>query len=218
MVSRVSISLALAVTLTIGLASVVSADTFPGPAGNQTSALALFTRVVDGVAYDWYLSADRDSVAGYSKVYASYSASIDVTCHGGDFDGEPGNRFISFYGEADKRFVVPTNLAAAVAGGTVSGTEDSYDSCTDTSTSRARTITFKFALHATARATTYNQEQCVDFSENGDSPMRLTLANRSRTAAGTALVNGRRVAIREGGISNQRWSSVDDASCAEEPV
>jgi hypothetical protein len=215
MVSRVLVSLVLAATLTIGMASAVLADTFPGPAGNQTTAYAAFTRVVNGVRYDWWLSADRDTVAGYSRVSASYSATIDITCHGGEWDGQPGNRFISFYGEVDKRFIVAGKLAAAVAGGKVSGTQDTYDTCTDTSTSRAKTVTFKFALHATSRLSTYTREQCVDFSEEGDSPQRLTQTGKGRTAAGTALVNGRRFAITDGGIGHLRWNSVDDPSCAE---
>ncbi len=218
MVSRVLVSLALATTLTLGMASAVLADTFSGPAGNQTTALAEFTQVVNGNRYDWSLAADRDKVARYSRVSASYSAIIDFTCHGGGLDGQPGERLISFYGEARAPFVIPANLAAAVAAAKVRGTEYTYDSCTDTHTSRSKTVTFGFALHATSRPSPSDLQQCIDFSDEGDSPMLLTLTGRGRTAAGLAVVNGRAFSVRNGSISHQQWSSVPDPTCAEPPV
>ena len=215
MVSRVLFSLVLATTLTLGMASAVLADTFPGPAGNQTTAFAGFAQVVNGVRYDWSLSADRDTVAGYSRVSAFYSATIDITCHGGDLDGQPGERFVSFYGEASASFVVPANLAAAFAGAKVRGIEDTYSTCTDTGTSRSKSLTFGFALHAASRPSPFGTEQCVDFSDEGDSPMLLTLTGKGRSAAGIASVNGQAFRVTDGSIGHQQWSSVPDPSCAE---
>ena len=139
---------------------------------------------------------------------------MDITCHGGDQDGQPGNRFISFGAEASVPFIVAAKLGAAVAGAKVTGTEDTYDTCTNTDTTVARSFAFGFSLHATSGPTTFSDQQCIDFSDGGDAPMLLTETGTGRTAAGTALLNGRRFSVTDGGIGHLEWSSVADPSCA----
>lgn len=213
MIRRVIGSAVLAGALTFGLSSLALADTFPGPAGNETSASAAFAQVIKGVEYDWTLVADRDTIAGYSHLDASYFATVDITCHGGDQNGQPGTRFISFWAEASVPFFVTANLGAAVAGARVTGTETTSDTCTNSDTIVAKTFAVGFALHATSAATTFTDQQCVDFSDTGNAPMRLTETRTGRKAAGTALVNGRYFSATDGSISRLQWSSVPDPSC-----
>ena len=214
MIRRVLGSVVMAAALTFGLSSLALADTFPGPAGNETSAFSAFTQFANGVRYDWFLFADRDTVAGYSHLDVSYSATVDVTCHGGDQDGQAGALLISFGAEASVPFVVTRKLSAATAGARVTGTQDTYDTCTGTDTTVVKSFAVRFAMHATSAPTSFTQQQCVDFSDAGDAPMLLTETGTGRTAAGTALVNGQRFGVTDGSIGRLQWSSVPDPSCA----
>jgi len=214
MIRRALGSVLLAAVLMFSLSALTLADTFPGPTGNETVASAAFTQVSDGVHYDWTLFADRETIAGYSHLDASYFARVDITCHGGNQEGQAGSLSISFGAEASVPFIVTSKLSAAVARASVTGTEDTYNTCTDTDSFVVKSFAVRFALHATGAPTTFTQQQCIDFSESGDAPMLLTETTTDRTAAGMARVNGQRFAVTDGGIGRLQWSSVPDPSCA----
>ncbi len=192
-------------------ASVASANTFGAPNGNETFADLGFSQTVNGVSYSWDLRADRDTVAGTSVLDASYSAEIDDgICRGGDQDGQPGFRSISFFGESSVRFIVGPKLGSATAGARVTGVEDTFDSCTNADTVVTKTFAVRFAAHATSGPTTFPEQQCIDF---GDGVlMNLTGTTTIRDAAGVALVNHRAFAA-VGSIGHHQWSSVPDPSC-----
>jgi hypothetical protein len=206
MARRTRFGLIGAVVLTFSLASTSLADTLPD--GNSTFASGSFTQNVMGVEYAWSVTADRDTVPGTTFVIASYNAAVDITCHGGDQDGQPGARFITFSGQGRAAILIPANLGIAIAGARVRGTQTIADSCTGTETLVDKAYTVALALRATAPAETSSGQKCVDPEQ------LLSSTFTSRTAAGFAHIGGRRFAVDDGIIGHHVWTYQLDPSCA----
>lgn len=207
MIRRTLSGLVGAAVLTLSLASTALADTPPD--GDETSASGSFTQTIAGVEYAWSVQAVRDTVAGTRFVAASSSAAVDTTCHGGDQDGQPGVRFITFSGQATVPIVIPPSLRLAVAGARVRGSETTFDSCTGTETVVGRSHTVALALVATAAAQTSSGQKCIDAEQ------MLSSTFTFRTAAGSAFVDGHRFPVTDGVIGHNVWSTRPDPSCAE---
>lgn len=207
MVRRTLASLIGAVVLTLSFASSAFAETLPN--GDETFASGSFSQTIKGVDYAWFVQAWRDAVNGTTIVAASYSTAVGTICHGGDQDGQPGARFITFNGQATVPILIPANLGIAIAGAKVHGTETTFDSCTGMETAVAKRHTVALALKAAAPSDTSSGEKCFDTEQV------LSSTFTSRTAVGFALVDGRRSAVADGTIGHHVWSYRPDPSCAD---
>ena len=175
---------------------------------DSTFGAATFTQTMRGVTYDWHIEAGRDNGAGTTMVIASYSSAVDTTCRGGDQDGQPGYRFISFTGHASAPVLIPANLGFAIAGARIHGPETVFDSCTNSETTVDRSYTIALALRATARAVTSSGQKCANEEQMVSSTFTF------RTAAGSAVINGRRSAVTDGILGHDVATYEPDPSCA----
>ncbi|OGO57424.1 MAG: hypothetical protein A2Z32_04145 [Chloroflexi bacterium RBG_16_69_14] len=207
MIRRTLTSLSGAAVLTLSLASTSLAETLPN--GNVTFASGSFTQTIKGVEYAWFVRAARNTVDGTTAVTASYNTAVDTTGHGGDQDGQPGARFISFNGQGTVPILIPATLGFAIAGARLHGTETTFDTCTGAEAVVNKRHTVALALEATAPAETSSGQKCVDTEQVLKSTFTF------RTAAGFAFVNGRRSAVADGTIGHDVWSYQPDPSCAD---
>jgi hypothetical protein len=202
MIRRTLTGLVGAVVLVLSLASTALAEE---PNGNETFGSGFFTRTVDGVDYNWFIQADRETVLGTSLVFANYNAAVDTTCDNGD----PGALSIIFSGQATVPIAIPRNLGYAVGGARIRGTETTFDFCTGLETQVDKSFTVGLALVATAPPVTSSDAKCIGAGQLFSSSFTF------RTAAGSAFVNGRRFTITGGIIGHQVWSTTADPTCTD---
>jgi hypothetical protein len=196
-------------SLILVTASGALAATFGSP-GVLTEADAPFVQVIGGQQYQWFVSAQRDEVAGVTTIYASYSTSRPIRCgHGisGAIDTSWSND------GASGTFVVGPKLGSAIAAARVTGTESTFNECTGTETDKIRSFTVGFVLLGSRPVTTsIDQQDCVDFGPPVG-VLDVTQTTTFRDALGTGFVNGRAFGSSGGDIFHQVTTGVADAAC-----
>lgn len=201
-------SLWLVGILVIGLAPMAVADTFGSLTGDQDTAEVQFSRWHDGVRQDWFVFALRDRLAGVTTVDASYSADRAITCR----DGSDGSVSTFFGGFAEGSLVVGRSLLTAAAAARVRGVEESYNSCTDRSSTVTRTYGLAIGIAATSGLGTNTLTQ--DILWDDDICYLLTQDFLFREAAGVAVVNGRIHRTSSASIGHTEWDSVPQPASA----
>jgi hypothetical protein len=196
-----------AAVLTVGVTTAAFADALPNT--DETFSSAQFTLRADGVDTSWSVLATRDARSGSSIVAASASAFVDTTCQGGDQDGQPGFRSVSFTGQRSVRFLIPTSLRIAAAGARIHGTETTFDSCSGSETVVDKSYVVGLAVSATGPAVTSSGEKCIDTEQVLSSTFTF------RTAAGAALIDDWHVAVADAVIGHQVSTYRLDPICAE---
>jgi hypothetical protein len=196
----------------MSLAPAAAADTFGSLTGDELTADVQFTRWNDGSRQDWFVFATRDRLAGTTAVGASYFSDRVITCR----DGSDGFVSIFFGANAPGSLVVGPTLGAAAGAVKLRGTQETYNSCTDRSSSSSKSFVVSFAIVATRPLGTDTLTDDILW-EDGICYL-LTQHFESRGAHGAAVVNGHVFGTSAAGIGHHHWASVpQEASACDVP-
>jgi hypothetical protein len=180
MVVRRSASvLGLAVGLVLLIGSVAFADTTGGNADRWTAAASWGDGGVGGANVTGII--DRD--LGISIEYDFYHE-VALTCD----DGSSGYASTSFFGESPASVAIDKKLSSALGSGTVSGTQDTYDSCTGESAETNVSYQVAFALRATS-GTTSTVTKSKQTLPDGTKAITTTSVT-DRDATGSVRIDG----------------------------
>jgi hypothetical protein len=171
--------LGLAVGVVLLTSSIAVADTTGGNADRWSASASWGDGGVGGSNVTGLIDRDLGMVIEYDFYHE-----VATTCD----DESSGYASTSFFGESPASVTIDKKLSSAVGSGTVTGSQDTYDSCTGESTSTDASYQVAFMLQATSGATssvTKTKEKLPDGTK-----VTVTTSVTDRDATGSVRIDG----------------------------